>query len=132
MFTVFEKNTVKCFEGFSRSPQSLLALSILICSLKIGKKNTIELCACARKGCRRLQTLFFDPYPSVFWGVLGPISNQVPAFLWSASRVRHIMAIDRDQTREICEKQEKVVTFTVQSLIVCQYPVDLLTFLELY
>ena len=44
---------------------------------------------------------------------------------------------DRGQTREVCEKQEKclkgeVVTFTVQSLILCQYPVDLLTFLELY
>ena len=43
---------------------------------------------------------------------------------------------DRGQTREICEKQEKylkgkAVTFTVQSLILCQYPVDLLTFLEL-
>ena len=46
-------------------------------------------------------------------------------------------ALDRGQTREICEKQEKypkgkVVTFTVQSLILCQYPVDLLNFLELY
>ena len=44
---------------------------------------------------------------------------------------------DRGQTREICEKQEKyfkgkVVTFTVQSLILNQYPVDLLTILELY
>ena len=41
------------------------------------------------------------------------------------------------QTREICEKQEKyvtgkVLTFIVQSLILYQYPVDLLTFLELY
>ena len=40
---------------------------------------------------------------------------------------------DRGQTREICEKQEKyfkgkVVTLTVQSLILYQYPVDLLTF----
>ena len=43
MFTVSEKNTVKCLEGFSRRPQSLLALSILICALKIGKKNTLEL-----------------------------------------------------------------------------------------
>ena len=47
------------------------------------------------------------------------------------------LPLDRGQTREICEKQEKylkgkVVTFTVQSLILCQYPVDLLTFLELY
>ena len=46
-------------------------------------------------------------------------------------------ALDRGQTREICEKQEKyckgeVVTFTVQRLILYQYPVDLLTFLELY
>ena len=45
--------------------------------------------------------------------------------------------VDRGQTTEICEKQEKylkgkVVTFTVKSLILCQYPVDLLTFLELY
>ena len=45
--------------------------------------------------------------------------------------------VDRGQKREFCEKQEdyfkgKVVTFTVQSLILCQYPVDLLTFLEVY
>ena len=45
--------------------------------------------------------------------------------------------IDRGQTREICEKQEKyfkgkVVTLTVQSLILYQYPVDILTFFELY
>ena len=44
---------------------------------------------------------------------------------------------DRGQTREICEKQEnyfkgKVVTFTVQSLLLYQYPAELLTFLELY
>ena len=44
---------------------------------------------------------------------------------------------DRGQTREICEKQEKyfkgkVVTFTVHSLILYQYPVDLLTSLKLY
>ena len=47
------------------------------------------------------------------------------------------MGIDRGQTKQICEKQEKyfkgkVLTFTVQSLILCQYPVDLLTVLELY
>ena len=47
------------------------------------------------------------------------------------------VALDRGQTREICEKQEKyfkgkVVTLTVQSLILCQYPVDLLTFFEFY
>ena len=41
------------------------------------------------------------------------------------------------QTRELCEKQEKyfkgnVVTFTVQSLILFLYPVDLLTFSERY
>ena len=41
--------------------------------------------------------------------------------------------LDRVQTREICEKQEKyfkgkVVTFTIQSLILYKYPVDLLTF----
>ena len=47
------------------------------------------------------------------------------------------MSLDRGQTREICEKQEKyfkgkVVTLTVQSLILYQYPVDLLTFFELY
>ena len=46
-------------------------------------------------------------------------------------------AVDRGQMREICEKQEKyfkgkVVTFTVQSLILYQYPVDLLIVLELY
>ena len=40
---------------------------------------------------------------------------------------------DRGQTSEICEKQEKyfkgkVVTFTVQSLILNQYPVDLISF----
>ena len=45
--------------------------------------------------------------------------------------------LHRGHTREICEKQEKyfkgkVVTFTVQSLILYQYPVDLLTFLEVY
>ena len=45
--------------------------------------------------------------------------------------------VDRGQTREICEKQEKyfkgkVFTSTVQSLILYQYPVDLLTFFELY
>ena len=45
--------------------------------------------------------------------------------------------LDRGQTKEICEKQEKyfkgkVVTLTVQRLILNQYPVDLLTFLKLY
>ena len=45
--------------------------------------------------------------------------------------------LDRGQTREICEKQEKyfkgkVVTFTAQSLILYQYSADLLTFFELY
>ena len=45
--------------------------------------------------------------------------------------------LNRGQTREICEKQEKyckgkVSTFTVQSLILNQYPADLLTFLKLY
>ena len=45
--------------------------------------------------------------------------------------------LDRGQTGEICEKQEKyskgkVVTFTVQSLILYQYSVDVLTFFELY
>ena len=45
--------------------------------------------------------------------------------------------VDRDQTREICEKHEKyfkgkVVIFTVQSLILNQYPVVLLTYLELF
>ena len=44
--------------------------------------------------------------------------------------------VDRGQTREICKKQEKyfkgkVVTLTVQSLILYQYPVNLLTFFEL-
>ena len=48
-----------------------------------------------------------------------------------------ILHLDRGQTTEICEKQEKyfkgnVVTLTVQSLILYQYPVDLLTFFELY
>ena len=41
--------------------------------------------------------------------------------------------LDRGQTRETCEKQEKyfkgkVVISTVRSLILRQYPVDLLTF----
>ena len=45
--------------------------------------------------------------------------------------------VDRVQTREICEKQEKyfkgkIVTCTVESLILYQYPVDLLTLLELH
>ena len=45
--------------------------------------------------------------------------------------------VDLGQKREICEKQEKtlkgkVVTFPVQSLVLYQYPPDLLTFLELY
>ena len=45
--------------------------------------------------------------------------------------------LDRGQTSKICEKQGKyskgkVVTFTVQSSILYQYPVDLLTFFELY
>ena len=47
------------------------------------------------------------------------------------------LLLDRGQTREICEKQEKyfkgkVVTLTVHSLMHYQYPVDLLTFFELY
>ena len=46
-------------------------------------------------------------------------------------------ALDRGQTRETCEKREKyfkgkVFISTVRSLILRQYPVDLLTFLELY
>ena len=45
--------------------------------------------------------------------------------------------LTRSQTREICEKQEKyferkVAIFTVQSVILKQYPVDLLTYMELY
>ena len=45
--------------------------------------------------------------------------------------------VDRGQTRETCEKQEKyfkgkVATFTVQSLLLYQYPADSLTCLELY
>ena len=45
--------------------------------------------------------------------------------------------VDCSQTREICEKQEKylkgkVVTFTVQSLILNQYSVHLLTVLQVY
>ena len=44
--------------------------------------------------------------------------------------------LDCSQTREICEKQEKyfkgkVIIFTVPSLILYQYPVDLLTYWEL-
>ena len=55
----------------------------------------------------------------------------------SKNELPHGLAIDRGQTREICKKQEqhfkgKVVTFTIQSLILYQYPVDLLTFFELY
>ena len=45
--------------------------------------------------------------------------------------------LERRQTREICEKQEKyfkgkVYTFTAQTLTLYQYIADLLTFLELY
>ena len=45
--------------------------------------------------------------------------------------------LDRGQTRQMCEKQEKyfkgkVVIFSVQSLILYQYAADLPTFLELY
>ena len=45
--------------------------------------------------------------------------------------------LDRGQTREICEKQEKyfkgkVIVFTIQRLILYQYSVNLLTYLELY
>ena len=43
MFTVSRENTVKFLDGFSRKSHSLLALSILICSRKIGNKITIEL-----------------------------------------------------------------------------------------
>ena len=44
-----------------------------------------------------------------------------------------VQTFDRGQTREICKKQgkyfkEKVVIFTVKSLILYQYPVDLPTF----
>ena len=57
--------------------------------------------------------------------------------LMSPKSLSSSISFDCGQTREICEKQEKyfkgkVVTFTVQSLILYQYPVDLLTFLELY
>ena len=41
--------------------------------------------------------------------------------------------LDRGQTKEICEKQEKYFKGkVVQSLILYQYPVSLLTYLELY
>lgn len=45
--------------------------------------------------------------------------------------------VDRGQTRKICEKQEKyskgkVGNFTVQRMVLYQYPVYLLTFLEVY
>ena len=46
--------------------------------------------------------------------------------------------VDRGQMREIGEKQEKyfkwkvAISFTVQSLILYQCPVDSLTFLEFY
>ena len=54
---------------------------------------------------------------------------------WNHGHVRDRSHVDRGQTREIREKQEKcfkgtVVTFTVQSLIPYQYPIDLLTFLN--
>ena len=60
---------------------------------------------------------------------IGPIFFQVS--------IHFHPCLHRGQTREICEKQEncfkgKVVTFTVQSLILYQYPADLLTFLEVY
>ena len=46
-------------------------------------------------------------------------------------------AFHHGQMREICEKQEKyfkgkVIVFTAQSLILYQYPVNLLTYLKLY
>ena len=46
-------------------------------------------------------------------------------------------SLDGGQTREICEKREKyskgkVVTLTLQSLVLYQYPVDLLTCFDLY
>ena len=58
-------------------------------------------------------------------------------YLGTWNRLHACSPLDRGQTREICEKQEnyfkgKVVTFTVQSLLLYQYPADLLTFLKLY
>ena len=45
-----------------------------------------------------------------------------------------LTAVKREKFAKRKEKycKGKVVTFTVQSLILYQYPVDLLTFLELY
>ena len=69
---------------------------------------------------------FCCPLPGRCWSPYCSLS------LWPA-----ILALDRGQTREICQKQEKyfkgkVVIFTVQSLILCQYAVGLPTYLELY
>ena len=48
-----------------------------------------------------------------------------------------LITLDQGQTREICEKQEnyfkgKVFIFTIQSTILKQYAVNVLTHLELY
>ena len=56
---------------------------------------------------------------------------------WEPEKHAVKRGVDSGQTRRICEKQEnyfkgKVVTFTVQSFILNQYPVVLPTFLELY
>ena len=55
-----------------------------------------------------------------------------PVLFCTLTREILTLLFDRGQTREMCEKQEKyfkgkVVTFTVQSLILHQYLVDLLT-----
>ena len=72
------------------------------------------------------------------------ISSNGPALSYHAERTgtgpcfpRWRPVGDRGQTREICEIHEKyfkgkVVTFTIQSLILYQCPVDLLTFFALY
>ena len=62
---------------------------------------------------------------------------QIPTLFLETSSILVVYRNDHGQTREVCEKQEKyfqgkVVTFTVQSVILYQYPVDLLTFFELY
>ena len=61
MFTVSEKNTVKCLEGFSRRPQSLLALSILtLLNFEPVSKRAVEACR-----------LFFRPIPISILGSTG-------------------------------------------------------------
>ena len=60
---------------------------------------------------------------------------------WDQVQVQVSEGVDCGQTRKLCEKQEikkkyfkrkVVIIFTVQSVTLYQYPVDLLNFLKLY